>query len=85
MRELAHVVERAVLLAAGELIGAGDLGLARGGASEVPNLEELSLEDVERVLIQKALKRFDGNLSRAASALGLSRAALYRRLAKHQA
>jgi DNA-binding NtrC family response regulator len=85
VRELAHVVERAVLLAAGELIGAGDLGLARGGAGEVPNLEELSLEDVERVLIQKALKRFDGNLSRAASALGLSRAALYRRLAKHQA
>ncbi len=84
VRELAHVVERSVLLASGDQIGVPDLGLSRGSAGELPNLEELSLEDVERVLVTKALKRFDGNLSRAASALGLSRAALYRRLAKHQ-
>jgi transcriptional regulator of acetoin/glycerol metabolism len=46
-------------------------------------LEDLSLEEVERVLIQKALARFGGNVSAAAKALGLSRSALYRRLSRH--
>ncbi len=40
----------------------------------------MSLEDAERLLIRKALERFDGNVSQAAEALGLSRSALYRRL-----
>ena len=48
-------------------------------AAAPPRLEELPLEDVERVLIQKALARY-GNVSQAAQALGLSRSALYRRL-----
>jgi transcriptional regulator of acetoin/glycerol metabolism len=43
----------------------------------------MSLEEVERVLIQKALTRFEGNVSAAAKALGLSRSALYRRLQRH--
>jgi DNA-binding NtrC family response regulator len=43
----------------------------------------MSLEEVERVLIQKALARFEGNVSRAADALGLSRSALYRRLQRY--
>jgi transcriptional regulator of acetoin/glycerol metabolism len=43
----------------------------------------MSLEDVERVLIQKALARAGGNVSEAAKALGLSRSALYRRLQRH--
>ncbi|HBL27864.1 MAG TPA: sigma-54-dependent Fis family transcriptional regulator, partial [Acidobacteria bacterium] len=47
------------------------------------SLEDLPLEDVERVLIQKALARYGGNVSQAAHALGLSRSALYRRLEKH--
>ena len=45
--------------------------------------EGLTLEEVERVVIQKALARFDGNVSHAARALGLSRSALYRRLGAH--
>jgi DNA-binding NtrC family response regulator len=44
----------------------------------------MSLEEVERVLIQKALARFGGNVSAAAKALGLSRSALYRRLQHHK-
>ena len=48
-----------------------------------PRLEEMTLEEVERVVIQKALARFDGNVSHAARALGLSRSALYRRLGAH--
>jgi transcriptional regulator of acetoin/glycerol metabolism len=43
----------------------------------------MSLEDVEGVLIQKAMARYGGNVSHAARALGLSRSALYRRLEKH--
>ena len=46
-------------------------------------LDQMSLEDVERVLIQKALARAGGNVSDAAKALGLSRSALYRRLKRH--
>jgi DNA-binding NtrC family response regulator len=82
IRELDHVVERAVLLAPGEQVRAGDLGL-RTGSGAAPRLEDLPLEDVEKMLIQKALSRYDGNVSRAAQALGLSRSALYRRLASH--
>ena len=83
VRELAHVVERAVLMASGELVRVADLGLVAAAESGVSTLEEMSLEDVEKVLIQKALRRFDGNVSRAAEALGLSRSALYRRFEKY--
>jgi DNA-binding NtrC family response regulator len=47
-------------------------------------LDEMSLEEVESFLIRKTLARFDGNVSRAAEALGLSRSALYRRLEKYR-
>jgi DNA-binding NtrC family response regulator len=82
IRELDHVVERAVLLAQGDLVRVSDLNLrpARDGA---PRLEEMSLEEVERFLVQKALERFAGNVSQAAEFLGLSRSGLYRRLQKH--
>ncbi len=43
----------------------------------------MALEDVEKVLIQKALARFGGNVSQAAKQLGVSRSALYRRLKSH--
>jgi DNA-binding NtrC family response regulator len=46
-------------------------------------LEDLPLEDVEKMLIQKSLARYEGNVSRAAQALGLSRSALYRRIASY--
>jgi len=84
VRELDHTVERAVLLANEELVRASQLGLrAAASAAGSPRLEELSLEEVERVLIQKALARFNGNVSQAAGALGLSRSGLYRRLQKY--
>ena len=82
VRELDHAIERAVLMAAGPLIKAGDLGLrpSREGGGR---LEDMSLEDVECFLIKKAMTRFDGNVSQAAKALGLSRSALYRRLQRY--
>jgi DNA-binding NtrC family response regulator len=82
VRELDHAVERATLMARGTAIRAGDLALRApgdGGAS----LEQMSLEDVEKLLVQKAMARYAGSISAAAKALGLSRSALYRRLEKH--
>jgi len=82
VRELDHAIERAVLLAEGDLIRARDLAL--GAPSDgAAALEQMSLEEVERVLVQKALTRTGGNVSEAAKALGLSRSALYRRLKRH--
>ena len=82
VRELDHAVERAVLMAQGDEVRAVDLGL-RSGREGPPRLEEMSLEDVEALLIKKALARFSGNVSHAANALGLSRSALYRRLQRY--
>ena len=82
VRELDHAVERAVLMAQTETVRAVDLGL-RPGREGAPRLEDMSLEDVEALLIKKALARFDGNVSHAANALGLSRSALYRRLQRY--
>jgi DNA-binding NtrC family response regulator len=84
VRELDHVIERAVLMSAGNIVTAFDLALeATPDARLSARLEEMSLEDAERLLIKKALARFEGNANRAAEALGLSRSALYRRLQKY--
>lgn len=81
IRELEHTVERAVLMARESVVRAVDLGLHSD--REAPaRLDDLSLEEVEHYLIKKALARYDGNISQAAEALGLSRGALYRRLQK---
>jgi DNA-binding NtrC family response regulator len=79
VRELDHAVERAVLMAQGEQVQARDLGL-RAARDQSARIEDMSLEEVEGFLIKKALARYDGNVSQAAKALGLSRSALYRRL-----
>ena len=81
VRELNHVVERAVLMAQGHCVKAADLALrASGSSASSRKLEDMGLEEVEELLVKKALSRFGGNVSQAAGALGLSRSALYRRL-----
>jgi DNA-binding NtrC family response regulator len=82
VRELNHVIERSVLMSQGELIRPSDLALRRDREGPL-KLEEMSLEEVEETLIRKALAKYDGNVSHAASALGLSRSALYRRLQRY--
>jgi len=79
VRELDHTIERAVLLTDQAEIDPADLALMApsDGAAQ---LEAMTLEDVERLLVQKALARSGGSVSDAAKALGLSRSALYRRL-----
>ncbi|HEY7497579.1 MAG TPA: sigma-54 dependent transcriptional regulator [Vicinamibacterales bacterium] len=82
VRELDHAIERAVLMAQGPLVKPGDLGL-RTNREGGGRLEDMSLEEVECFLIKKAMTRYDGNVSQAAKALGLSRSALYRRLQRY--
>jgi DNA-binding NtrC family response regulator len=84
VRELQHSVERSVLMARGSRIEASDLGLRRRDDGSVL-IEELTLDEAERLMIEKALERHQGNVSKAAEALGLSRSALYRRLQRHEA
>ncbi|HYZ85734.1 MAG TPA: sigma-54 dependent transcriptional regulator [Bryobacteraceae bacterium] len=82
VRELNHVVERAVLMSRSDQIQLSDLAL-RSNREGALRLEEMSLEEVEETLIRKALAKYDGNVSHAANALGLSRSALYRRLQRY--
>src|SRR2546422_842663 len=82
IRELDHAVERGVLMAQGSTIRLGELGL-RIDRDSTSRIEDMSLEEVEGFLIKKAMARFDGNVSQAAKALGLSRSALYRRLQRY--
>jgi DNA-binding NtrC family response regulator len=80
VRELEHVLERAVLMAGGTSITRADLGLQPPTEQRI---DDMSIEEVEALLIRKALVRYDGNVSKAAEALGLSRGALYRRMQRY--
>ncbi|MEL6625613.1 MAG: sigma-54 dependent transcriptional regulator [Bacteroidota bacterium] len=84
IRELQHAMERAVILAEGETIRAADFRFKKEGEStgEI-GLNNLNLQEIEKLLIEKALSRNGGNISQAARDLGLTRAALYRRMEKH--
>jgi len=83
VRELDHAVERGVLLSGEALVKSSDLGLRTAGSGAAARLEDMSLEEVERHLIQRTLNRHAGNVSHTARALGLSRSAMYRRLQKY--
>ncbi len=79
VRELDHAIERGVLMAQGKALRLSDLSL-KAGREASARLDDMSLEEVEASLVKKAMARYDGNVSHAAHALGLSRSALYRRL-----
>ena len=87
VRQLRQTLERSVLLHGKAIMDVGDLlhpELSQPvGADDLTSTEAQTLDDAERHLIEKALQQFDGNISRVAKSLGLSRAALYRRLSKH--
>jgi DNA-binding NtrC family response regulator len=82
VRELEHTVERAVLLCRGEEVEPANLAIAASRPGTT-SFENMSIEEVETLLIKKVLRRCDGNISQAAEALGLSRASLYRRIEKY--
>ena len=80
IRELSHTLERAVILADADQLGAADFELDR--ARGITEGGSLNLEENERRLVTTALEQSSGNVSRAADALGITRAALYRRIEK---
>ena len=83
IRELEHIIERAVIITDANEIELNDLHFSsKNNSNELP--KTLNLEATEKLLIQQALQKHHGNISRAAKDLGLTRAALYRRLEKHQ-
>jgi DNA-binding NtrC family response regulator len=82
VRELEHTVERALLLCRGEEIEPPNLAIS-AARTATPPFENMSIDEVEALLIRKVLRRSDGNISQAAESLGLSRAALYRRIEKY--
>ncbi|HWB16400.1 MAG TPA: sigma-54 dependent transcriptional regulator [Vicinamibacterales bacterium] len=76
VRELGHAIERAVLMARTSEITAADLGLQVAASTS----DDLTLEQAEKLFIQKVLARHAGDVRKAAEQLGMSRSALYRRL-----
>jgi DNA-binding NtrC family response regulator len=84
VRELQHAVERAVIMSDSQALQPSDFLLAAQDIKENGLVfDSFNMEDVEKVVIQKAISKHGGNISRAAKELGLTRAALYRRLEKY--
>lgn len=84
IRELQHAIERSVILCDSHLLKLSDISLlpnSNSGSEEAFNT--MNLEEIEKLIIQKALLKFDGNVSKAAKELGLTRTSLYRRMEKH--
>ncbi len=85
IRELQHAIERAVILSSSSVLQPEDFNLNVSSPKEEGqlNLEQYNLEEVEKLLIRKVLKKYNGNITQAASELGLTRSSLYRRLEKY--
>ena len=86
IRELKNLVERTLLVSGKDTLDADDFKahyIQPAETTTSPNLSGLTLEEVERQHILQALEQYDNNLTQVATALGLSRPALYRRLEKH--
>ena len=86
VRELDHALERAVLLSRTDTIQPSDFALTppqTAPRAAGPDPSAMPLDELEREAIRQALARFDGNVSLAAKALGVSRSALYRRLSRY--
>lgn len=85
IRELQHAIERAVILSNTSVLQPEDFNFSPVTAKEDGqlSLEQYNLEEVEKLLIRKVLKKYNGNITQAASELGLTRSSLYRRLEKY--
>ncbi len=84
VRELRHAVERAVILSELTTLEADDFIFQKGMMTGPTLPQTLNLEEVEKQLIDQALKKNQGNITKAAKELGLTRAALYRRIEKFE-
>jgi two-component system NtrC family response regulator len=90
VRQLAHFLARAILIAGDNTVGTRtceQVSVMDNTMSEhnaLPPVGTMTVDEIEKAMIEKSLRHHDGNLSRAAESLGLSRAALYRRLEKYR-
>lgn len=83
VRELQHAIERAVILSQTEMLQPEDFKGLRWGNEENNKTDTLQLEEMEVLLIKKAMQKHNGNITETARELGLTRASLYRRLEKY--
>jgi DNA-binding NtrC family response regulator len=86
IRELQHAIERAVILSNTSVLQPEDFNFNTPTGKETDqqlNLDQYNLDEVEKLLIRKVLKKYNGNITQAAAELGLTRSSLYRRLEKH--
>ena len=85
IRELQHSLERAIILSNSSVLQPEDFNFSATVPKETDqqlNLDQYNLDEVEKLLIRKVLKKYNGNITQAASELGLTRSSLYRRLEK---
>jgi len=86
IRELQHAVERAIIMSNASVLQPEDfnfnIAYAEGDHDNV-TIEQYNLDEVEKILIRKVLKKYNGNITQAANELGLTRSSLYRRLEKY--
>ncbi len=84
IRELQHAIERSIIMSDEPELQPGDfLFLLQKEEAQELDIHDYNLENVEKLVIQKAISKYTGNISQAAKALGLTRASLYRRLEKY--
>jgi DNA-binding NtrC family response regulator len=87
IRELQHAIERAIILSSASILQAEDFNLSNNNLQQKEesqmNIDQFNLEEVEKLLIRKVLKKYNGNITQAAAELGLTRSSLYRRLEKY--
>ena len=84
IRELQHAIERAIIMSEEDQLNPDDFFfLTQLTDSNDTTLDTFNLDDVEKSVIEKAISKHSGNISKAAKELGLTRASLYRRLEKH--
>jgi two-component system response regulator HydG len=85
VRELQHSIERAVIMSDGTSLGPDDFILSseRSNSFGEHDFETYNLEDIEKAIINKVMKQNQGNVTQAATQLGLTRTSLYRRMEKH--
>ncbi len=82
VRELQHAIERAVIMADSATLQESDFLFSRKG-NDAPTADTLNLDEVEKAAVAKAIQLHNGNISKAAEELGLTRASLYRRMEKY--
>jgi len=90
IRQLKHIMERTVLIGSQDHLNVNDFQntisteiIESTGRNPLPEVGSMTLEEMERAMIDKALQHHAGNISRAAESLGMTRTSLYRRIEKY--